>query len=132
MTVAVQSYRNSHITYSSDSSSRSKSKNTPSSKSTSKPKQGTPAKSKSKVFPQNPKDMDEILGKKGKPVKDGPTTQGRNKIKWELPDDIRITHEKHPYDFKAPDFHKGPHYHVDGPGYDHVRFMPGDLLPNIF
>jgi RHS repeat-associated protein len=103
---------------------------TGSSAKSNKPKTNTDTKEK--TFPENPKDMDDILGRQGKKVKDGPTTTGRDKTKWEMPNDISITHEQHPYDTNAPDFHKGPHYHVDGPGFNHNRFMPGDAMPNIF
>ena len=76
--------------------------------------------------------MDKVLKVPGEKVKDGPTTQGRNKTKWRVSDDITVTHEQHPYDLKAPDFHKKPHYHVDSPEHGHTRFLPGDKLPDIF
>ena len=93
---------------------------------------GPEPKSEPRVFPENPSEMDKVLKVPGEKVKDGPTTKGRNKTKWRVSDDVPVTHEQHPYDFKAPDFHKRPHYHVDSPKFDHTRFLSGDKLPDIF
>jgi hypothetical protein len=44
------------------------------------------------MFPKDPNDLDNALGKKRKKVKDGPTTPGRNKIKWKLPNNVTVSH----------------------------------------
>jgi RHS repeat-associated protein len=79
-------------------------------------------------FPDNPLDMNDILGREGTPQPDGPLTPGRNKWLWDLGQTI-ITFEQHPYDVGAPASHTGPHWHVDWPGTKHKTFSPGDKFP---
>ena len=81
-------------------------------------------------FPDTPEEMDELLGQDGKEIPDGPNTQGRNKVKWKLPDGTEVTYEQHPYDVGAPEYHTEPHYHVSIPGEKpHITFRPGDQIP---
>jgi RHS repeat-associated protein len=80
------------------------------------------------TFPDNPLDMDDILGVEGTPKLDTPLTPGRNKWMWDLGQSV-ITFEQHPYDVGAPAWHSGPHWHVDWPGTRHKRFSPGDKFP---
>ncbi len=76
-------------------------------------------------FPDTPEEMDELLGQEGKEIPDGPNTQGRNKVKWKLPDGTEVTYEQHPYDVGAPEYHTEPHYHVSIPGEKpHITFRP--------
>ena len=81
-------------------------------------------------FPHNPLDMNDILGFEGTPKADGPLTPGRNKWFWDL-GNMLITFEQHPYDVGAPDWHRGPHWHVDWPGRRHARFCPGEKFPGL-
>ncbi|MGD9158476.1 MAG: RHS repeat-associated core domain-containing protein [Desulfobacteraceae bacterium] len=80
-------------------------------------------------WPSSPNEMDDFLGVPGKNVPDGPTTPGRNKVTWEPNKDTKITYEEHPYHPNAPDWHKGPHWHLDTPEDTHVRHLPGDDIP---
>jgi hypothetical protein len=43
----------------------------------------------------------------------------------------KITYEQHPYDDgeDVPEWHKGPHWHLDTPKDDHERYLPGDPIP---
>jgi RHS repeat-associated protein len=82
------------------------------------------------AFPKTPAELDGILGTPGTRIPDGPTTPGRGKVVWTMPDGTKITFEQHPYHPNAPDWHQGPHYHVDPPGGPpHQRFLPGDPIP---
>jgi RHS repeat-associated protein len=81
-----------------------------------------------KFWPNTPDAMDEILRVPGIRVPDGPKTPGRGKVVWDL-GECKITFEQHPYHVDAPDWHKGPHWHLDTPGKEHVRYLPGDPLP---
>ena len=93
--------------------------------------QPTPTPTPVPTFPDNPGDMDNYLGMPGQPIPDGPTTPGRNKIKWNPSDDVEIILEQHPYDTGAPDWHKGPHWHIKTPRNPHERFLPGDPIPGL-
>ena len=81
-------------------------------------------------WPGTPEELDAMLGIKGTRVPDGPTTSGRGKVIWDLPNGKRITYEAHPYHSDAPAFHREPHYHVDEAGAkSHSpsgRRLPGD------
>jgi hypothetical protein len=85
-------------------------------------------------FPDNPQDMNDLLGFDGTPKADipGPPslggTPGRNKTVWDL-GNMLITLEAHPYHPTAPAWHRNPHWHVDWPGKRHSRFLPGDKFP---
>lgn len=79
------------------------------------------------TWPDTPEEMDELLGIEGESIPDGPTTPGRDKKVWKPNDNTTITHEQHPYHPDAPDWHKGPHWHLDTPRKKHERFKPGDL-----
>jgi hypothetical protein len=73
--------------------------------------------------------MDELLGMTGERIPDLPNTPGRDKVIWNPSDNIKITYEQHPYHQNAPDFHTEPHWHVDWPGVNHRRYLPGDPMP---
>jgi RHS repeat-associated protein len=79
-------------------------------------------------WPSTPEAMDDMLGVEGERIPDGPLTPGRNKVIWDLGQST-ITYEQHPYDVGAPDWHSGPHWHLDYPGRRHQRFKPGDKVP---
>ena len=81
------------------------------------------------TWPSSPKDMDEALGIPGPSVPDLPTTPGRDKVIWQTGDGVKITYEQHPYHSDAPDFHRGPHWHLDSPWVTHQRYLPGDIMP---
>jgi hypothetical protein len=82
------------------------------------------------TWPDAPEEMDEFLGMGGRRIPDGPSTQGRSKVVWEPTNGIKITYEQHPYHPTAPDWHKGPHWHLDTPGMPpHQRYLPGDPIP---
>lgn len=81
------------------------------------------------VFPSSPEEMNQLMGFQGISVPDGPGTPGRSKIVWQPSANVKITYEQHPYHLTAPDWHRGPHYHVDTPGHPHERYVPGDPLP---
>ena len=81
-------------------------------------------------WPKTADDMDDLLKMPGEKIPDGPTTPGRDKIIWRPNKDTKITSEQHPYDTTAPDWHKGPHWHLDTPGIKpHQRYVPGDDIP---
>ena len=124
---------NKLIDYSIDSFSSPQVTNT-SSKSTSPNVANAESVPETDTFPDNPSDLDKILNVPGKKIKDGPKTQGRDKAKWKVNKEVEVTHERHIYDTGAPLKHRDYHYHVDAPtkGYKHVRFLPGDKLPDIF
>jgi hypothetical protein len=75
------------------------------------------------------KEMDELLGMTGKRIPVGPKTTGRGKVTWEPNQHTKITFEQHPYDKGSPIEHAGPHWHLDTPGSDHVRHLPGGRIP---
>ena len=83
------------------------------------------------TWPDTSEGMDELLGVEGKDVPDGPTTPGRNKKEWKPNEDTKITYEEHPYHPDAPDWHKGPHWHLDTPGKRHKRYLPGEKIPGL-
>ncbi|MGC2780213.1 MAG: RHS repeat-associated core domain-containing protein [Bradyrhizobium sp.] len=80
-------------------------------------------------WPNTPDEMDDLLGVPGKPIPDGPSTPGRGKVVWSPNEDTKITFEQHPYHPNAPDWHQGPHWHLDTPAARHQRFLPGDAFP---
>lgn len=82
----------------------------------------------STVWPASPEEMDALLNIEGVRVPDGSRT-GRNKVIWSPSDKIKIVFEQHPYHLDSPDFHRGPHWHMDWPGVIHKRYLPGDLMP---
>lgn len=81
------------------------------------------------VFPKAAQGMDQFLGLEGKRVPDTAATPGRGKVVWQPNSNTKITLEQHPYHPNAPEWHRGPHYHVDTPGKSHERFLPGDKIP---
>jgi hypothetical protein len=81
------------------------------------------------VFPKTPAEMDELLGLAGELVPDLVNTPGRNKVVWYPSGNIKITYEQHPYHPNAPESHKGPHWHVEGPAEKHGRYLSGDAFP---
>jgi len=81
-------------------------------------------------WPNSAKDMDDFLGVPGQKIADGAMTSGRDKTVWRPNENTKITYEQHPYDTTAPDWHKGPHWHLDSPGIKpHERYVPGDDIP---
>jgi hypothetical protein len=80
-------------------------------------------------WPSNPNDMDEFLGFTGARIPDLPNTPGRDKVIWKPAENIRIIYEQHPYHANAPDYHRLPHWHIDLPGIEHRRYLPGELMP---
>ncbi len=81
-------------------------------------------------WPKTAQEMDDFLKVPGQKLPDGPTTLGRDKTVWRPNKDTKITLEQHPYDTTAPDWHKGPHWHLDTPGIKpHQRYVPGDDVP---
>src|SRR5579885_217995 len=79
------------------------------------------------VWPDNPEAMDELLGFRGERIPDGTAYPGRNKVVWRL-SNMKIVYEEHPYHLNAPEWHRGPHWHIDYPGTSHERHLPGDHL----
>jgi hypothetical protein len=90
---------------------------------------GAAAEDAGQVWPDSAEGMDQLLGQEGDRIPDGPNTPGRNKVTWQPNGNTKITSEQHPYDEGAPDWHTGPHWHLDTPGAPHVRYMPGDPIP---
>ena len=84
-----------------------------------------------KVWPKTPEEMDQFLGQEGIRIPDTPLTPGRGKVQWSPNGNTRITFEQHPYHSNAPEWHRGPHWHLDTPGQAHQRFVPGDLIPGF-
>jgi len=81
-----------------------------------------------RTWPKNPKEMNDMLGFEGTGIPDVPSTPGRNKVVWQPNANTKITFEQHPYHPGAPDWHKGPHWHIDTPGTKHARCTPGQPL----
>jgi RHS repeat-associated protein len=81
------------------------------------------------TFPSSPEAMSDFLKLPGRSIPDSAKTPGRGKVEWCPSDKVRITYEQHPYHPNAPDWHRGPHWHVDIPGQRHQRFLPGDPIP---
>ena len=81
------------------------------------------------VWPKTAAEMDEFLKVPGRSVPDTAMTPGRNKWIWEPNSNTKITLEGHPYDAGAPAYHTDPHWHLDTPGADHVRYLPGEPIP---
>lgn len=82
------------------------------------------------TWPSTAQQMDDFLKVPGKRIPDTPTTPGRGKVEWRLYADTKSTLEQHPYHPAAPDWHKGPHFHLDIPGIKpHQRYVPGDPIP---
>jgi RHS repeat-associated protein len=81
------------------------------------------------TWPNTPEEMNDLLGVEGERISDGATTPGRNKVEWKPSDNVTIVHEQHPYHSDAPEWHRGPHWHLDTPNEKHKRFLPGDPIP---
>lgn len=82
------------------------------------------------TFPNTAAEMDALLGFQGTRVADGPFTPGRNKVIWVPAAGIKITYEEHPYDVASAASHRLPHWHLDTPGHRHIRYLPGQPIPN--
>lgn len=82
------------------------------------------------MFPNTPEEMDVLLGFEGERIADGPFTSGRNKVVWKPANNIKIIFEEHPYDVSSAASHRLPHWHLDTLAAYHVRYLPGDLIPN--
>jgi hypothetical protein len=88
------------------------------------------AKATNPTWPSTAQQMDDFLKIPGKRIPDTPSTPGRGKVEWRPNPDTKITFEQHPYHPNAPDWHKGPHFHLDTPGIKpHQRYLPGDPIP---
>jgi RHS repeat-associated protein len=88
------------------------------------------AKTPKPTWPSTAQQMDDFLKVPGKRIPDTPSTPGRGKVEWRPNADTKITFEQHPYHPSAPDWHKGPHFHLDTPGIKpHQRYVPGDPIP---
>jgi hypothetical protein len=87
------------------------------------------AKSNASVaWPSDAGGLTAMLGKGGTAVADGPTTPGRNKVTWTV-NGVGFVCESHPYDDKAPIYHKGLHFHTSTEGDEHSKGrVPGDLM----
>jgi RHS repeat-associated protein len=91
--------------------------------------------SASNTWPTSPSQMDQILGVPGVSRPDGPYTQGRGTIVWRPSSNLTIKYECHPYDTTAPIFHRGPHWHLEGPLGPNGRplfrdtFVPTEIMP---
>jgi RHS repeat-associated protein len=81
------------------------------------------------AWPMTAQEMEEFLKVPGTKVPDLASTPGRNKVAWDLGNGMKIVYEEHPYHPGAPEFHKGPHWHLDTPGQPHVRYVPGEPIP---
>ncbi len=81
------------------------------------------------TWPNTPEEMNDLLGVEGERIPDGATTPRRNKVEWKPSDNVTILHEQHPYHSDAPEWHRGPHWHLDTPNEKHKRFLPGDPIP---
>ena len=82
-------------------------------------------------WPKSFSEMDKMLGVRGTRVPDGPGSPGRGKVVWQPNAHSKITFEQHPYHLNAPDWHQGPHWHLDTPGAKHQRFLPGEPIPGM-
>ena len=82
------------------------------------------------MFPNTAAEMDNLLGFEGEHIADGPFTSGRNKVVWKPAANIKITYEQHPYDVRSASSHRLPHWHLDTPAGIHIRYLPGDPIPN--
>ncbi|HET8655017.1 MAG TPA: PKD domain-containing protein [Longimicrobiaceae bacterium] len=80
-------------------------------------------------WPSTPAEMDELLRMPGTRVPDGPNTPGRGKVMWRPNADTKIIYEQHPYHPDAPEYHRGPHWHLETPAEPHGRYLPGDEIP---
>jgi RHS repeat-associated protein len=80
-------------------------------------------------WPATVAEMDQALGFEGRRIPDGPRTPGRNKVEWRPNESTKIIYEEHPYHTEAPDWHRGPHWHLDTPGAEHLRYLAGDKIP---
>ena len=90
---------------------------------------GCPAPGATLRWPTSPVEMDNLLGFPGTRIPDRLSTPGRNKVTWAPNQDTSITFEQHPYHPNAPEWHRGPHWHLDTPGAPHVRYLPGEPMP---
>ena len=84
------------------------------------------------MFPNTAAEMDALLGFEGTRTADKliPPTPGRGKVVWKTAANIEIVYEEHPYHLNAPTRHRGPHWHLTTPAGNHVRYLPGDPIPN--
>jgi hypothetical protein len=85
----------------------------------------------SRAWPKTAEEMDQLLGQQGTRIPDTPQTPGRGKVQWNPNGQTKITFEQHPYHPQAPEWHRGPHWHLDTPGQSHQRFVPGDPIPGM-
>jgi len=89
-----------------------------------------PAEAPGSAWPSTAEQMDDLLMMDGRRIPDTPGTPGRGKVEWRPNCGTKITFEPHPYHPTAPDWHKGPHFHLGTPGIKpHQRYVPGDRIP---
>jgi hypothetical protein len=82
------------------------------------------------MFPNTAAEMDAFLGFEGERIADRSFTPGRNKVVWHPTANIKLTFEEHPYDLSSMASHRLPHWHLDTPTGYHIRYLPGDAIPN--
>jgi RHS repeat-associated protein len=83
-------------------------------------------------WPDNPQDMNDLLGQEGTPVKDLPSTPGRNKVIWNLANGVQLRFENHNY--FPPGLDPGEyvnHWQIRVPGQPkgNPKYFPGDKIP---
>jgi RHS repeat-associated protein len=83
-------------------------------------------------WPDNPQDMNDLLGQDGTPVPDLPNTPGRNKVIWNLAKGVQLRFENHGY--FPPGVDPGEyanHWQIKVPGQPkgNKKYFPGDKIP---
>src|SRR5579862_7778524 len=83
-------------------------------------------------WPDNPSDMDDLLGQEGERVPDGPNYPGRNKVIWNLANGVQLRFEAHPYFGPGAGPQEiNPHWQLKVPGRRGTdpKYFPGDKIP---
>ena len=83
-------------------------------------------------WPDNPNDMDDLLGQQGERVPDGPNYPGRNKVIWNLANGVQLRFEAHPYFGPGAGPQEiNPHWQIRVPGRRGTdpKYFPGDKIP---
>ena len=91
------------------------------------------------LCPENPSEMDDIIGVSSKYIPDVPGTfeeggtPGRDKMKWTPNPNLTVTYENHDYDTSGgPQWHTDDHYHFKTPDGYSPGYLPGEPLPYYF
>ena len=82
-------------------------------------------------FPETPGEMNDLTGVSGQRVLDTPSTPGRRKTEWKLPNGNKVTNERHPYGVGYPASHTGWHWHVETPTGRSTGYLAGQNIPNV-